>query len=134
MVKRVKNAAASGKDDDTRAKVVVMPCCPDREGKALPDELNDEICIKLGKDLGERGNVVMTRLDNADLQQIDALVEVEAFRSRSEAAAFFIKQGIQARQDLFERVMPTVEKIRSLKEQAQKALSSKKPPDTEVTR
>jgi len=58
------------------------------------------------------------------LKQIDALVEVEAFNSRSEAVAFFIKQGIQARKDLFDKVMPTVEKIRELKEQAQKALSN----------
>jgi Arc/MetJ-type ribon-helix-helix transcriptional regulator len=66
------------------------------------------------------------------LKQIDALVEVEAFKSRSEAAAFFIKQGIQARKDLFAKVMPTVEKIRELKEQAQKELSKKEPHDVEV--
>jgi len=50
-------------------------------------------------------------------------VEVEAFQSRSEAAAFFIKEGIQARKDLFQKVMPTVDKIRELKEQAKKSLS-----------
>jgi Arc/MetJ-type ribon-helix-helix transcriptional regulator len=67
----------------------------------------------------------MTRLDDAGLKQIDALVEVEAFRSRSEAAAFFIKQGMQARKDLFDKVMPTVEKIRELKEKAQQELGRK---------
>ena len=81
--------------------------------------------MKLGSGLGDRGNVVMTRLDNADLRQIDALVEVEAFKSRSEAAAFFIRQGIQARKDLFEKVMPTVEKIRELKEEAKRELTEK---------
>jgi metal-responsive CopG/Arc/MetJ family transcriptional regulator len=64
-------------------------------------------------------------LDDVDLKQIDAFVEVEAFKSRSEAAAFFIKEGIQARKDLFQRVMPTVEKIRELKEQAKKSLGQK---------
>jgi len=51
---------------------------------------------------------------------------VEAFKSRSEAAAFFIKEGIQARKDLFQKVMPTVDKIRELKEQAKKSLSQGK--------
>jgi hypothetical protein len=132
MTKNVKKEEASGKDDEKQAKVVMMACCPEGEGKAESEELKDEICIKLGKGLGDRGNVVMTRLDDADLKQIDALVEVEAFKSRSEAAAFFIKQGIQARKDLFERVMPTVEKIRELKEQAQKELSKKEQHDSEV--
>jgi Arc/MetJ-type ribon-helix-helix transcriptional regulator len=59
------------------------------------------------------------------LKQIDTLVEVEAFKSRSEVAAFFIRQGMLARKDLFERVMPTVEKIRELKEQAKRELSKK---------
>jgi Arc/MetJ-type ribon-helix-helix transcriptional regulator len=81
--------------------------------------------MKLGSGLGDRGNVVMTRLDDADLKQIDALVEVEAFKSRSEAAAFFIRQGMLARKDLFEKVMPTVEKIRELKEQAKKSLTKR---------
>jgi Arc/MetJ-type ribon-helix-helix transcriptional regulator len=65
----------------------------------------------------------MTRLNDDDLKQIDALVEVEVFKSRSEAAAFFIREGIQARKDLFQKVMPTVDKIRDLKEQAKKSLS-----------
>jgi Arc/MetJ-type ribon-helix-helix transcriptional regulator len=106
-------------------KIVMMACCPEGEGKVAADQLREEILLKLGKGLGDRGNVVMTRLDDVDLKQIDALVEVEAFRSRSEAAAFFIKEGIQARKDLFERVMPTVDKIRELKEEAKRQLNKK---------
>jgi len=132
VTKNMKKGEASGKDDEKQAKVVMMACCPEGEDKAKSEELKDEICIRLGKDLGDRGNVVMTRLDDADLKQIDALVEVEAFKSRSEAAAFFIKQGIQARKDLFEKVMLTVEKIRELKEQARKELSKKEQHDLEV--
>jgi Arc/MetJ-type ribon-helix-helix transcriptional regulator len=106
-------------------KIVMMGCCPETEGKVATDQFREEILLKLGKGLGDRGNVVMTRLDDVDLRQIDALVEVEAFKSRSEAAAFFIKEGIQARKDLFEKVMPTVEKIRELKEQAKRQLNKK---------
>ena len=132
MSQKAKKTETERRDGEKKPKVAVMACCPEGESEATADELKDEICIKLGKDLGDRGNVVMTRLDDADLKQIDALVEVEAFKSRSEAAAFFIKQGIQARKDLFEKVMPTVEKIRELKEKAQKELSKKEQHDMEV--
>lgn len=121
MSKKKQNRKNGSESD----KIVMMACCPEGEGKVAPEELKDEILMKLGKGLGDRGNVVMTRLDNGDLKQIDALVEIEAFKSRSEAAAFFIKQGIQARRDLFEKVMPTVDKIRELKEQAKRELSQK---------
>ncbi len=111
--------------DDAQKKATMMVCCPDGESKVVSSQLKDEILMKLGCGLGDRGNVVMTRLDDADLKQIDALVEVEAFKSRSEAAAFFIRQGMLARKDLFDKVMATVEKIRGLKEQAKRELSEK---------
>ncbi len=95
-------------------------CCPEEQGDI--SKRVKKILLNLGKDLEGRGNVVMTRLNDNDLEKMDALVEVEIFKSRSEAAAFFIKEGIQARQDLFQNVMPTVEKIRALKGQAKNSL------------
>jgi hypothetical protein len=106
-------------------KIVMMACCPEGEGKVVPRELKDGILLELGKGLGDRGNVIMTRLDDSHLKRIDALVEVEAFRSRSEAAAYFIRQGIHARGDIFAEVMPTVDKIRELKLQAKRELGKK---------
>lgn len=108
---------------ENKEKVVMAMCCP--EGESAED-IKEKVLLKLGEKLEGRSNVVMTRLNDDDLKQIDALVEVEAFKSRSEAAAFFIKEGIQARKDLFQKVMPTVEKIRELKEKAQKSLSQEK--------
>lgn len=105
---------------EKKEKVVMAMCCPEGEGA---EEIKEKVLLRLGEGLEGRGNVVMTRLGDEDLKQIDALVEVEAFKSRSEAAAFFIKEGIQARKDLFEKVMPTVDQIRALKEQAKKSLS-----------
>jgi len=103
-----------------KEKIVMAMCCPEGEDA---EKIHESVLLKLGEGLEGRGNVVMTRLSDEDLKQIDALVEVEAFKSRSEAAAFFIKEGIQARRDLFQKVMPTVDKIRELKEQAKKSLS-----------
>lgn len=108
------------KNPEESEEVVMMACCPEGEGA---EEIKERVLMRIGGKLEGRSNVVMTRLGDEDLKQIDALVEVEAFKSRSEAAAFFIKEGIQARKDLFQSVMPTVEKIRALKEQAKKSLS-----------
>jgi Arc/MetJ-type ribon-helix-helix transcriptional regulator len=100
-------------------KVVMMACCPEGEDA---ERIKEKVLMRIGEGLEGRSNVVMTRLNDEDLKQIDALVEVEAFKSRSEAAAFFINEGIQARKDLFEKVMPTVDQIRELKEQAKKSI------------
>lgn len=103
-------------------EVVMVACCPDGDEA---EEIKQKVLLKIGEKLEGRSNVVMTRLNDEDLTQIDALVEVDVFKSRSEAAAFFIKEGIHARKDLFEKVMPSVEKIRELKEQAKKSLVTK---------
>ena len=103
-----------------KEKVVMAMCCPDDEDA---EEIKEKVLLRLGEGLEGRSNVVMTRLSDEDLELIDALVEVEAFKSRSEAAAFFITEGVQARKDLFEKVMPTIDRIRALKEQAKKSLS-----------
>lgn len=125
MVEKEEKKKNTKQGNEKSEKIVMMACCSEGEGKVAADQFREEILLKLGKGLGDRGNVVMTRLDDIDLKQIDALVEVEAFKSRSEAVAFFIKEGIQARKDLFEKVMPTVDKIRELKDQAKRELNRK---------
>jgi len=108
------------KGEKKKMKYLIKMRCPEGEDA---EKIKEKVLMRLGKELGGRSNVVMTRLNDDDLKKIDALVEVEAFKSRSEAAAFFIKEGVQARKDLFQKVMPTVDKIRELKEQAKKSLS-----------
>ena len=110
-----------GKKKGRRYKIKMH--CPEGEDT---EKIKEKVLMRLGKELGDRSNVVMTRLNDDDLKKIDALVEVEVFKSRSEAAAFFIKEGVQARKDLFEKVMPTVDRIKKLKEQAKKSLSPEK--------
>ena len=100
-------------------------CCAEEDASAIAKKVKEKVLLKLSEKLEGRSNVVMTRLNDDDLSNIDALVEIEVFKSRSEAVAFFIKEGIQARKDLFQKVMPTVDKIRELKEQAKKSLSAR---------
>jgi len=120
-----KKEKESHNDEEEDEEECVSMHCLDGEdfGQELAKNIRKKVLLKIGDELEGRGNVVMTRLSDEDLKQIDALVEVEAFQSRSEAAAFFIREGIQARKDLFQKVMPTVDKIRELKEQAKKSLS-----------
>ncbi len=115
----VEEKIAKKESSAEKEKVVMMACCPEGENA---EEFKENVLLKIGDCMEGRSNVVMTRLNDEDLTQIDALVEVEVFKSRSEAAAFFINEGIQARKDLFEKVMSSVEKIRELKEQAKKSL------------
>jgi hypothetical protein len=114
-----------GEDKHKKEKYVIKMGFPEGEDK---ERVREKVLMRLGKELGDRSNVVMTRLNDDDLKQIDALVEVEAFKSRSEAAAFFIKEGMQARKDLFQKVMSTAEKIRELKKQAKKSLVREETP------
>jgi Arc/MetJ-type ribon-helix-helix transcriptional regulator len=114
-----KKARKKQPDAEKDEPVVMMACCPKDEDA---EGIEENVLLKIGEKLEGRGNVVMTRLGDEDLKQMDALVEIEVFKSRSEAAAFFIKEGIQARKDLFQKVMPSVEKIRELKTQAKQSL------------
>jgi Arc/MetJ-type ribon-helix-helix transcriptional regulator len=100
----------------------IVMCCHDGDHHGLTHKMGKKIIMELGHGLEGRENVVMTRLNDDDLAKIDALVEVEVFKSRSEATAFFIKEGINARKDLFEKVMKTVNQIKELKEKAKESL------------
>jgi hypothetical protein len=91
---------------------------------------SDEDCHDLkmfGLDIHElmknRSNVVMTRVNDDDLEIIDLLVDSGAFESRSVCAAFLIHEGIEARKDVVGKVKETVKQIRDLKKKIKKDLS-----------
>ena len=50
--------------------------------------------------LGEapRDNVVMVRVDSETAEKLDAWVETDAIKSRSQAAALFIREGLRVRE------------------------------------
>jgi len=111
--------AKESKREAKNSEIGVICACPED----LPNLQNvQQIVQSIRTALKERGNVIMTRLNDEDLEKVDALVEVELFKSRSEAVAYFIHEGIKAREDLFEKVTPTVERIRQLKKEARATL------------
>ncbi len=66
-----------------------------------------------------KSNVVACRVDDRDLDAIDALVEVGIRSTRSDAASWLIHAGIDAHENIFESVYATVAEIRLLRTKAQ---------------
>jgi len=71
----------------------------------------------LGEALQGRGNVVMVRVNDDTLEHLDMLVEAELARSRSEAAALLISEGMKANSPLFERIRQITDQISALRSQ-----------------
>jgi len=70
------------------------------------------------RDLGKspRDNVVMVRVDEETLRKLDAWVETGAVKSRSEAAALFIREGLQVRGDELSELEDALKKVKKAKE------------------
>jgi Arc/MetJ-type ribon-helix-helix transcriptional regulator len=68
---------------------------------------------------GESKDTVITcRIPASDLEAIDTLVEAGIRTTRSDAAAWLIRAGLEANRDVLEKVSSTVAEIRRLREQA----------------
>ena len=82
--------ACCGGEDSPRVKVV---CVAPGLGNSV-------------REMGEtqRDQVVMVRVDEATSKALDAWVETGAVKSRSEAAALFIREGLKVRADELEHL------------------------------
>jgi len=96
-------------------------------------ELREELVGALSGesfDLKKREISVMTRLSRETVEILDALVELEIFKSRSEAVAAFVEENIMANSRTFQEISIQAEEIRSKRERAKekafKALSELK--------
>ncbi len=76
-----------------------------------------------------RDSVVMVRVSTDSLNKIDELVDSGLTNSRSEAAAFLIAEGIEARADLYDKIAEQTEVIRSAREKLHRLLKDE--PDTQ---
>ncbi len=86
------------RDELSRAGIDLdVACCDDDSGPNLK-----VVCMAggLGDSIREMGKttrdqVLMVRVDDHTLKKLDAWVETGAFKSRSEAAALFIREGLK---------------------------------------
>jgi Arc/MetJ-type ribon-helix-helix transcriptional regulator len=65
--------------------------------------------------LSARDHVVMVRVNDDSLGKLDALVQSGIFKSRSEAAAFLISEGVKAQEPLFARIEEKIREIARLR-------------------
>jgi hypothetical protein len=67
--------------------------------------------------LVSRDHVLMVRVNDEALNRIMDLKDADLFRSRSEAAAYLIAEGIEAKQELFDRIGERIRQIQDIKEE-----------------
>jgi Arc/MetJ-type ribon-helix-helix transcriptional regulator len=65
--------------------------------------------------LQARDHVVMVRVNDEALRGLDALIQSGIFKSRSEAAAFLISEGMKAQAALFQRIGERINEIERLR-------------------
>ena len=78
--------------------------------------------------LSARDHVVMVRVNDESLKRLDALVQSGIFKSRSEAAAFLISEGIRAQEPLFERISERISEIERLQSELKSIVNEQKGP------
>lgn len=76
--------------------------------------------------LSARDHVVMVRVNDESLKKLDALVQSGIFKSRSEAAAFLISEGVRAQEPLFERISERISEIERLQSELKSIVNEQK--------
>ncbi len=66
-----------------------------------------------------RDQVVMVRVDEKTLEALDAWVATGAVKSRSEAAALFIREGLEVRADELEQLRDALREVQQAQERLQ---------------
>lgn len=78
----------------------------------------------IGGAISTRDHVVMVRVDTDTLQKLDMLMDAEICKSRSEAAAYLINEGIKSNAKLFEKIGEVTGQIAALREQLRASIQS----------
>ena len=74
--------------------------------------------------LSARDHVVMVRVNDESLRKLDSLVQSGIFKSRSEAAAFLISEGVKAQGALFDRIEQKTAEIERLRSELKSIVQS----------
>ena len=85
-----------------------------KTGEAI-NKATESIGKAIDSALSARDHVVMVRVNEDSLRSLDALVQTGIFKSRSEAAAFLISEGVKAQAALFERISERITEIERLR-------------------
>ncbi|HJQ26604.1 MAG TPA: hypothetical protein VKA60_21995 [Blastocatellia bacterium] len=96
-------------DIASQARVVAQ-----KTGEVL-NKATESISKAIESALSARDHVVMVRVNDDSLKRLDALVQSGIFKSRSEAAAFLISEGVKAQEALFSRIDERIKEIERLR-------------------
>jgi Arc/MetJ-type ribon-helix-helix transcriptional regulator len=88
---------------------------PDTFGKAVERAIN------------VRDTTVLLRLSEESSDKLDTLVSAGVFKSRAEAAAFLIDEGIKAHSSLFQRIQDKLTEIEKLRSELRSSISPEMP-------
>jgi Arc/MetJ-type ribon-helix-helix transcriptional regulator len=88
---------------------------PDTFGKAVERAIN------------VRDTTVLLRLSEESSDKLDTLVSAGIFKSRAEAAAFLIDEGIKAQSALFQRIQDKLTEIEKLRSELRSSISPEMP-------
>jgi hypothetical protein len=85
-----------------------------KTGEAL-NKATESIGKAIESALAARDHVVMVRVNDDSLKSLDSLVQSGIFKSRSEAAAFLISEGIKSQAVLFGKISERIAEIERLR-------------------
>jgi Arc/MetJ-type ribon-helix-helix transcriptional regulator len=74
-----------------------------------------------------RDTTVLIRLSDSSSDSLDTLVSAGVFKSRSEAAAFLIDEGIKAQAPLYQRIQDKLNEIERLRAELRTTISPEMP-------
>jgi len=109
-------------------KGIDFECCPDRATDSGDDPCAVKVvCVSPNlnssvEEVGQsnRDQVVMVRVDGATSRALDDWVAAGAVRSRSEAAAVFIREGLKVRQGELDQLRDALNEVERAKIKLQK--------------
>ena len=102
---------------------MMPPKKSEAEGDQVQVTLKDRILGELQSEefeIKKREVHVMTRLSADIVKIIDTLVELEVFRSRSEAVSSYVEKSIHEQMDLYQDVIEYGEKLSEMREAAKR--------------
>jgi hypothetical protein len=79
----------------------------------VPETINKAV----ERALNVRDTTVLLRLSEASSDAVDTLVSAGIFKTRAEAAAFLVDEGIKAQAPLFQRIQSKLAEIERLREE-----------------
>jgi Arc/MetJ-type ribon-helix-helix transcriptional regulator len=95
--------------------------------RELFSRVPDTVSKAVERAINVRDTTVLLRLSDESSDKIDTLVSAGVFKSRAEAAAFLVEEGIKAQSALFRRIQDKLTEIEKLRAELRTSISPELP-------